>query len=156
VSTIHIAKQVAALLVFGVLGATLAACSSQPAASVPTTRPGTGELTIKAAPPLTEVQASQLVREGCTSLAGVGAVVTSAIYLHSPSNALQALSHGPWYKAVSMSEAGRFPEFTRVAAAAKDLDLATIASLKSESTTRVTSSVNQLILNCKTIGVPTG
>jgi hypothetical protein len=156
VSIVHITKQLVALLVFGISGATLAACSSHPAASIPTTSTGAGELTIKAGPPLTEVQASQLVKQGCTSLAGVGAAVTRAIYAHDPTDALLALAHGPWYKAVTLSEVGKFPEFTRIAADAKDLDIATIASLKGEGTSRVTRSVNQLILNCMTLGVPTG
>jgi hypothetical protein len=54
-----------------------------------------------------------------------------------------------------MSEVGTFPQFAHIAAAAKSLDKATTASLKSMDTTRVTSSVIELSLNCKAVGVPT-
>jgi hypothetical protein len=52
VSTKHLTKQVEVFFVVGISTGVLAACSSHAASSMATTRPGTGELTIKTGPRL--------------------------------------------------------------------------------------------------------
>lgn len=152
----HTAKRAVVLLIIGTSGGALAACSSQPAASAPTWRPGVGELTIKSGPPLTKFQASQLVKKGCSLLAEVQASVASVTSTdgRGSSDALVVLDHGPWYTSVSIGAAGTFPEFTHIAADAEALDLATIASLNGAGIAGVASSVTRLSEDCRTLGLP--
>jgi len=158
VSIDHMAKHLVALIVIGISGGTLGACSGPTAAPAPTWHPGVGKLTIKLGPPLTERQAAQLVRKGCDSVAEVDAAVAgvTATDGRGSNNAFQVLFHGPWYTVISIEAASTFPEFTRIAANAKALDLATIASLNGAGLTGVADSVTKLSGNCKSLGLPTG
>ena len=154
----HMAKHLAALILIGISGGALGACSGPTAAPAPTWHPGVGKLTIKLGPPLTEHQAAQLVRKGCDSLAQVDAAVAGVTSTdgRGSSNALQVLFHGPWYTTISIESAGTFPEFTRIAANAKALDFTTIASLNGAGLSGVANSVTKLSGNCRSLGLPTG
>jgi hypothetical protein len=96
------------------------------------------------------------VKNGCRSLPATAAAVAraAATFAHDPSSAILALYHGPWYRTVGMMGTGTNPAFAHVAADAKTFDLAALASLKSGSTTRVTSSVTQLIRDCIALNPP--
>ncbi len=158
VSIVRLRKQWSALVIFGISGCTLAACSNQAASTTSTTRLGTWFIAFTPRPPPTAAQASRLVKEGCSSLAGLPAATANAAatYSHDPSSALLALYHGPWYKSVSMIEAGNDPAFVHVAADAKTFDLATLASLKSGDASGVAASVAQMTRDCRALNQATG
>ncbi len=157
-SIVGLRKQWGALVVFGVSGCALAACSSPAASTTSTTRLGTGFVAVTTRPPPTAAQASRLVKEGCSSLAGLPAAVAGAAvtFAHDPSRALLALSHGPWYESVGMSGAGNDPAFAHVAADAKTLDLATLTSLRHGDASGVTASVTRLTRDCRVLKEPIG
>jgi hypothetical protein len=91
-------------------------------------------VTIKTGPPITAAQAAQLVKDGCSSLPGVAAAVTSAAatYTHDPYSSFLALYHGPWYRTVGMIGAGTDPVFAHIVADAKTFDLAALGAVRRE------------------------
>jgi len=158
VSIVRLRKQCGALVIVGLSGCVLAACSGQAASTTSTTRLGTGFIGVSSRPPPTAGQASQLVKAGCTSLPVLPAAIASAAatYSNDPSGALMALYHGPWYRAVSMGGAGTDAAFAHVAADAKAFDLAALASLKSGSPTEVATSIAQLARDCRALNQSIG
>jgi hypothetical protein len=158
VSIVRLREQCAALVIVGVSGCVLAACSGQAASTTSTARPGTGFIGVTTRPPPTAAQASQLVKAGCRSLPVLPAAIASAAatYSHDPSGALMALYHGPWYRAVSMGGTGTDAAFAHVAADAKTFDLAALASLKSGRPTGVATSIAQLARDCRAINQSIG
>lgn len=152
-SIARLRKQLGAMVIFGISGCAVAACSSQAASTTSTTRAGTGFIAVTSSPPPTAAQASQLVKEGCSSLPGVPAAVASATgtYSHDPSSALMTLYHGPWYRVASMSETRTDPAFRHVAADAETLSVATVASLKSGNPAGVATSEARVTRDCKAL-----
>jgi len=153
VSIARFRKQWGALVILGISGCALAACSSQAASTTSTTRAGTGFIAVTSRPPPTAAQSSKLVKKGCSSLPGVPAAVASsaATYSHDPSSALMTLYHGPWYSVASMSETGTEPSFRHIAADAETLFLATLASLKSGNLAGVATSEAKVTRDCKAL-----